>query len=233
MRMLAMDVLAVNGTSYLHGVHPYSKLMTAGLIMAALLLTTNSYMVISIGIILCCALKFQGKLSLLKQMCCYIYPLCFSFFYGKLLGFTGEQLTLVMGRAMVAVMILLVLISTTPYIKVFAVMSKLMPPVLADIFFLTYRAFFLLLGKMQETFIAIKLKGGMQLLPAGRQLVNLASCLGLTFVKAVELNERSYWSMVVRGYNGGIRSTGQRGIQLKDTPVLMTGLLFFVLAVWT
>ncbi|KAB2954224.1 hypothetical protein F9B85_00560 [Heliorestis acidaminivorans] len=232
MNLPSVDFLAVSGKSYLHKVSVSCKLWCLLILLIAVLLAHNVYLLACLALPLLLFLHFVVNFSILKQFYIYIYPLFFSTIYGAFfLGFAGEELLVIVLRAVTAVILLLTLITTTPYIKIFATVSKIAPSVLIDIFLLTYRAFFLLLSKILETLSALRLRGAMEGYSLQRKLTNMGSFLGLAFVKAIDLNEKNYWMMIARGYEGGINSKREKSFQGIDIPLYITSLIYLVMAV--
>ncbi|QGG46774.1 CbiQ family ECF transporter T component [Heliorestis convoluta] len=232
MSLQTVDILAVSGSSYLHRVTATCKLLTLLFMIISVLITKNIYLLSVLAASLLLFLHFNLNFSLLKQLTIYIYPLFFSLIYGFFfLSFTGEALLVVVLRALTAVILLLTLIVTTPYVKIFSTLNRVAPSVLLDIFFLTYRAFFLLLSKVLEILALLRLRGAMEGLSLRRRLTNMGSFFGLAFVKAIDLNEKNYWMMTVRGYEGAMYSKGERSFQGRDLLIYITSVLYFALAV--
>jgi len=178
-------------------------------------------------------------LSPLGQLYFYLYPLFFGLIYGYFLaGLTGPELLVVVLRAVTAVTVLLLLMMTTPYIKVFSVLKLVFPEVLTDILFLTYRAFFLLLGRLNELRTAIKLRGGTASANLFRNLAAAGTYLGMAFITAVDYNERGYRVMLLRGYRGDIGETERQtlgkagGYVINVAIILFSSIFFMVTVLW-
>ena len=231
MRLLTVDILAIHGTSFLHKTHPGCKLLATVFVLGAILSSHSSYLLLVTGLIMSLTLHYLLSFTLSKQLLLAGYPLFFSLAYGAILGLAGESQLLVSLRAVVAVLTLAILITTTPYIKLFGVMGRFLPQVLVDIFFLTYRCFFLFIKSLQELLQATGLRGGLAGVGLGRRLANMANYLGFAFVKAADINERSYWLMVARGYNGGIQTGDQGALRAKDVSLVLGALGLLVAAV--
>ena len=106
---------------------------------------------------------------------------------------------------------MLTLIVSTPYPRVFALLSSVLPEVLAAGLFMTYRTFFILLDMMHNFGAAIRLRGGFFAGEPVQERFEYIKGIGMLLVRAVERSSRLYAVMTVRGYNGSM--AGARGGQ--------------------
>lgn len=234
MKITALDRNAVLGKSFLHGVAPESKMAAAGFLLPAAIAAVRLEYLAGLFLILSLLLLFTGTGGR-HQAPFLVYPLVFGFLFGRvLLGYTGVVLVLILLRASCAVYVLLLLISTTPYIQLFGVLNRFLPPVLVDILFLTYRSFFILAERAGETVTALRLKGGYDLGSLGNSLKNAARMLGFILVKAVDMNEMSFRILLLRGYRGGIMPArgAFRWCFLNVAPVALSSILFLLAVLW-
>ncbi len=231
MKVSFVDQLAVQGSTVLHRAEAWSKLLAAMILIAGIILCHHWELLLPL-FLLAGILLWRTGLSPVQQLYFYLYPLIFSFLYGHyLVGLEGAQLLVIILRAVTAVMTLLLLMSTTPYIEVFSALNRVLPSVLTDVMFLTYRALFLLAGRLKELLVAIKLRGGASSGNLLRNLVSTGTYLGMAFLTAVDLNERSYWMLLLRGYRGGIEKTEKKTSGIINGVLLLVASIFFLVTV--
>ena len=233
MKIAFVDQQAVQGSTFLHRAAAWSKLVSTVFLIAGIIICTRWELLIPLALIFLASLWVLG-LSPSRQLYFYLYPLFFSLLYGHvLIGLEGVELLIVVLRAVSAVMALLMLIMTTPYIEIFSALNRVLPSILADVMFLTYRAFFLLAGRLKNLLVAIKMRGGVSSRNLFRNLAGAGTYLGMAFLTAVDLNERSYWSMLMRGYQGGInKTTNPANGKLNGIILLVSSIFFIVTVIW-
>jgi energy-coupling factor transporter transmembrane protein EcfT len=95
------------------------------------------------------------------------------------------------------------LMGTTPYPDVFAPVSRLLPRGVGDGLFLTYRALFELLDRLERLWRALQLRGGATG-PARRRLALAGEGLGTLVLYGFERSQRFYATMQLRGHSGRI-----------------------------
>jgi cobalt/nickel transport system ATP-binding protein len=104
---------------------------------------------------------------------------------------------------------MVLLIATTPYPDVFAALGKLLPRLVADALFVTYRALFLLLEELGHALTVLRLRGGLRPDRPVASSRNVARTLGMLLVRSIDLSERLYQVLQVRGYRGRITATSR------------------------
>jgi len=132
--------------------------------------------------------------------------------------------TLFVVKAITPSCAMLMLIVTTPYPKMFSLLSSALPEILAAGLFMTYRTLFILLDMMDNFIAAIRLRGGFA---PGRFLknsTNIASGIAMLIVHAVERSSRIYAVMVVRGYSGSMAEKSAIRFERADWLPLSTGI---------
>ena len=116
------------------------------------------------------------------------------------------------------------LIVSTPYPKIFSLLSSVLPEILAAGLFMTYRTLFILLDMMGNFAAAIRLRGGFSPGSLYKNSANIARGIAMLLVRAVERSSRLYAVMVVRGYNGKMAETTVGTIGLNDWLPVGTGI---------
>jgi energy-coupling factor transporter transmembrane protein EcfT len=114
----------------------------------------------------------------------------------------------------------LMLIVTTPYPKIFSLLSAVLPEVLAAGLFMTYRTFFILLDMMDNFAAAIRLRGGFS---PGSCTKTAPTSRGIAMLLVRPWSgPRLCAIMVVRGYSGSMAEQSVR-LQRADWLPILTG----------
>ncbi len=131
-------------------------------------------------------------------------PILFSavFVFAHWTGDWDEPLILLM-RPIVASLTAVWLVGTTPYPDLFAPISRVLPRVVGDSLFLTYRAVFALLARMERLWKALFLRGGMTGSPA-RRVGMMGEAVGTVVLSGFDRSHRLYQTMLLRGHSGRI-----------------------------
>ncbi len=122
---------------------------------------------------------------------------------------------------------MILLLSTTPYNDILGFVSKVMPRVLRDGLFMTYRSFFILFQLMANFITALRLRGGFQPKRFWRNSGNIGSGVGILFIHAYDKSQRLYDVMSIRGYSGRLSGTHRyRAVSVNDLPYLLAAAVF-------
>ncbi|UMZ74176.1 energy-coupling factor transporter transmembrane component T family protein [Natranaerofaba carboxydovora] len=232
MHLARIDFIANKGDSFFHRARPAAKIFLTGGILASIITGTNIfYLVLTLSFIF--LLYFAAGISIVKIGHYAIYPAFFSIIFALILGQGSYMVSLIIIlRALGAALILIFLFCTTPYVDLFSVLSKIMPSLLSDIFFFTYRGVFILLHKSQNLIRTIKIRGGFRPGQLLYDLKNTASMLGLLFIQAFNVSERMYQVFALRGYDGFVPTSNYNEVWKKeDYLVLSLGVLVIMGAV--
>ena len=132
------------------------------------------------------------------------YPLAFSllFVIARWDGTWRTPLTLVL-RPLTAGLAAVWLVGSTPYPDLFAPLSRLLPRGVADGIFLTYRALFQLLARVERLWRALRLRGGASG-PLRRRLTVAGEGIGTLVLHGFERSQRLYAAMQLRGHSGRV-----------------------------
>jgi len=122
-------------------------------------------------------------------------------------------------RISASVLLLLTLVSTTPFYKMLGAFRALhMPKVMANLILFTYRFIFLFLDEMERmriARIARGFNGGRNLLDK-RAFNTLGATIGMTFVRANVRATNIYDALLTRGYSGDVRTLERSRVGAKD-----------------
>lgn len=230
MELQLIDHLACNKDSLLHRASLPSKLVGLGLSLAAVVLTRRlpalGIMVLLQGVILFALAPSR----LIRPFA--IYPLVFTGLFAlSQIRSAPMMAALVVLKGEAAALILLALAVSTPFNQLFR-LARRFPPLVRDSILLTYRGFFILLERLECLRISNWLRGGLGLAGNLRNLRRMAQSAALLTISSLDLAERVYRVMELRGYDGVLCT---RPIRIRPKPVdlvpVLVGLAFLSLGV--
>lgn len=205
MDLAFIDHMAANGATPLHQVGAGIKLAASGLLIAATIVaaTPLAAAVVTLALL---ALAAATRQPLRRLAAIAAYPVLFAGLFA--LGWVRSNpafAAVIAIRAFNSGFIAALLITTTTFVDVFAVLSRVLPGPVADGMFMAYRAFFLLFDELGRVLQAIRLRGGAG--PTwGSQLRTYGEAMAVIVIHAADMTERMYRMMTVRGYSGRIQS---------------------------
>jgi len=204
----------------MHKASTPSKLISAALTLG-ITIFTNSPLELMIDFLLILMFMAMAELPIFRMLKWALYPAFFaSLFALSQLPYSFILPIITMLKAINAALIMLFLVSTTPYPELFSVIS-IPSQTIGNVAFLTYRFFFMFIDQAGKRFTAMRARGGL----AGgwrKRVENLANFLGLIFVTSFEISENVYSAMKTRGYSGKIfchRKKGRRFSKSDSMPV--------------
>jgi len=197
-----IDHYANNLSSPMHRASTLSKLISA---IVALGITIFAYSALALMAEFLIILAFiaAAKLPMSRLLSWALYPA----FFASLFALSQIPYSLILPiitifKAINAALIMLFLISTTPYPELFSILG-ILSKTLGNITFLTYRFFFLFIDQTGKRFTIMKARGGL----ASNwkiKITNLAHFIGMLFVTSFETSENMYAAMKTRGYSGNL-----------------------------
>ncbi len=228
MNISDIDYVAIYGNSKFHNITSSAKVIFTCLVLTSIIISQSLIVQIALlGLLL--SLYKVANLSL-RIARLAIYPAIFAIIFAVLVSRQGLDYSLyIMLKAVNAALTMILLITTTPYVEVFAVMSKVLPDLLVDVFFMTYRSFFILLDRINSLLKAVKVKGGYHPLRVFLNIRTIAAVLGTLILHALDMSERMYKILELRGYSGKIPIEANMKIHKKDDYFLLSlGLIVLV-----
>jgi cobalt/nickel transport system permease protein len=206
-----IDHYANNLSSHMHKASTLSKLISTTLALGITMFTSSS-LALMIDFLLILMFMAIAELPVFRMLQWALYPAFFaSLFALSQLPYSFILPIITMFKAVNTALIMLFLVSTTPYPELFSVIS-IPSQTIGNVAFLTYRFFFMFIDQTSKRFTAMKARGGL----AGdwrKRVDNLANFVGLIFVISFEISENVYSAMKTRGYSGKIfchRKMGRR-----------------------
>lgn len=203
-----IDYWANRGDSYLHRASVATKMGTVALVIGAVVLASDPYVLLTIYLAVV-GLMLWARLPVVKLVLLAAYPALFAILFAvSRWDGTWQTPAVIILKAVTAALAVVMLIATTPYPSLFAALGSFLPQVIADGLFMTYRSLFILLELMDRLLTGLRLRGGLVPHRYWRNSVNVASALGLLLIRAMDLSQRQYDVMALRGYRGRIVALG-------------------------
>jgi len=198
-----IDHLASAGHSVWHRASAFAKLLLTALYVGIAVVTPSwgvLVVLLATTLVLCGTARVPRRLALAAAAT----PLLFSFiFVVAHMRADWDEPLMLFARPMVASLTALWLVSTTPYPDLFAPISRLLPRGVGDGLFLTYRAVFALLARVERVWSALRLRGGMQR-PMRERFPVLGEAVGTVVLSGFDRSQRLYQVMRLRGHSGRI-----------------------------
>jgi len=202
MDIARIDYWATSGTSTVHKATAYSKVAASALVVATVVVSRDLYVLVTLYALVLVTVRAAG-LPLKKVLAISLYPGLFAVLFALSQAGQGWALpAVIIMKALTAATAMLLLVSTTPYADVVGLFGRFLPRVVADGLFMTYRSFFILIKMLDNFLDALKLRGGYSPRRLVRNAGNMASGVGMLFIRAYDLSQRLYDVMSVRGYSG-------------------------------
>lgn len=198
-----MDLLANSGRSPWHSASAGAKLALAGALVLLAVFSPSRTLLLAL-FATAVALAASGRLPWRMILVAAGYPVLFVILFvaGHWDGTWGTPLRIVL-RPVTAGVTAAWLMGTTPYPDVFAPISYVLPRGVGDAFFLTYRALFELLDRLERLWRALRLRGGTQG-SLGQRFSHAGEGLGTLVLYGFERGQRVYATMQLRGHSGRI-----------------------------
>lgn len=233
MDIAAIDHWANSGSSGLHRSSALAKGVAALGFVAAAVMASSPFLLAALYLLLAAGV-FATRLPARKLFAIAAYPTLFALLFAasRWDGSLAAPAVILL-KALTAAQAMVLLIATTPYTDLFAAVGRAMPGLLADGLFVTYRSFFVLLREMDRMVTAARLRGGLRPRRISSNLGVFSRALGTLLVRAVELSERLYAVLRVRGYRGRLMVGDRwRALSSHDVIPLSTGAAALTLAVF-
>jgi cobalt/nickel transport system permease protein len=132
-------------------------------------------------------------------------PLVFLLFF--LLSFRSLNillaLTIILKALTLSLSTLVLLVFTSVY-RILAVLADFLPPLLVSSLWLTYKSLFILNKNLVSLLAAWHFRGGLSIKKPLSSLKNLGFGLGFLLIKSLDMAEKEYEALMLRGYNGRI-----------------------------
>lgn len=198
-----IDHLASAGHSVWHRTSAFAKLLLTALYVA-LAVWTPSWGVLAAllvtAVVLCASARVPARLAIAAASTPLLFSLIFVLAH---LSHDWDEPLVLIARPMVASLTAVWLVSTTPYPDLFAPLSRVLPRGVGDSLFLTYRAVFALLERVERLWTALRLRGAMAR-PLRERFLLLGEGVGTVVVSGFDRSQRLYQVMQLRGHSGRV-----------------------------
>lgn len=225
-----IDHWAASGSGPLHRASTLSKLLFLLFVVASAVTARTAYPLIA-GYGLIVVVAVVSRLPWTRMVPLSLYAALFALLYAVTLRGGAATYSLLIFKAVTPSLAMLTLVVTTPYPRIFSLLSIALPEVLASALFMTYRTLFILLEMMDNFVAAIRLRGGFSPGSLFKNSSNIARGIAMLLVKAVERSSRLAAVMIVRGYSGSMAQKGSDGLRREDWIPIGTGILILGFAV--
>lgn len=230
MDVTAVDRSAVLGNTPLHRAAPASKLVATGLVIAGVVAVANPLVAAGLALSLTGAAAAL-RLPLRAMLPLALYPTVFAlvFAFAAAPGpVTGALFVL---KAVTAALAVVTLMFSTPYPQVFAPIQRVTPTIVGDALLMTYRSLFILAEKFADLLRAVRLRSGISRKQPVRAAQATTRALGGLLLYSLDLSQREYDILRVRGYEGGLRvSPMPSRDRAMDAATLVYGALVLAVA---
>lgn len=225
MDVTAVDRSAVLGDTLLHRAAPGSKLVAAALLLGAVV-TVNDPLVAA-GV----ALSLAGAgaavhLPLRHMLPLALYPALFALVFAFAAAPGPATGALFVLKAVTAALAVVTLMFSTPYPQVFAPVQRITPTIVGDALLMTYRSLFILAEKFGDLLRAVRLRSGVSARQPVRAAQATTRALGGLLLYSLDLSQREYDILRLRGYEGRMRVRPQTSTDRSaDVAALLYGAL--------
>jgi len=225
-----IDHWAASGTGMLHRASPVAKVVFLLLVVSAAVVSKNPY-ALTAGYLVLIAVAVAAGLPWSRVMVLSWYAAVFALLYSfSIRGGVWIRALFVM-KAITPSCAMLMLIVSTPYPKIFALLSAALPEMITAGLFMTYRTLFILLDMMDNFGAAIRLRGGFSPGSLYKNSANISKGIAMLLVRAVERASRIYAVMVVRGYSGSMAERSPIRLERADWLPLGAGCVVLLLVI--
>lgn len=226
-----IDYWAASGSGAFHRASVTGKLIFVALVVTAAVLS-RSLLALAAGYGFLLIVAAAARLPVMRITVLSFYAAVFAALYGISMRGVGIPVYgVVIFKAVTPALAVLMLIVSTPYPRLFSLVSAVLPELLAAGLFMTYRTFFILLDMMNSFLVALRLRAG--LIPGRilKTVANIPRGIAMLLVAAVERSSRLYAVMAVRGYNGSMAEKERGALTRHDWLPVSTGAVVLIFVI--
>ncbi len=199
-----IDSSATRGQTLLHRCSAVTKLVAFALVLASVIVSVNLLLVLGIAAVLLATIVGL-RLPMRPMLSLAAYPFVFAAFFALAAAPSFWAGALIVAKAVTAALASVLLLFTTPYPQIFAPLQRVLPPLIGDALLMTYRSLFLLLERFDHLLTAARLRAGLVTRDPVRSARAITSSLGGVLLYSVDLSQRTYDVMHLRGYDKRLR----------------------------
>jgi cobalt/nickel transport system permease protein len=212
-----------NGRSVLSRLSPWTKLMGLIAIIIALTVVQNTALLAALYALIL-AIYWQSGLPMRRLFGWYLIPAAFVLSLVVILAWSEPGVPLISMRlpwvfltltdnglmllirlllkALISMTSSLILLMTTRYAHLSAMIGRIFPSPMDQIFLMSYRFLFITLGMVDSMMRAFRSRGGGLIKSMPRQSQVFAEIFALVFIRSYDRAERVSKAMESRGYSG-------------------------------
>lgn len=209
-----VDISATRGRSALHRTAPVAKLVAFAAIVAAVVLSANVLVLAGVALALA-GIALGHRLPVRTMFALAAYPGIFAAVFAFAASADLLSAALIVLKAVTAALAAVLLMFTTPYPQVFAPVQRVVPGIIGDVVLMTYRSLFLLLDAFSHTLRAARLRSGLVGVQPIRSARTITRTLGGVLLYSIDLSQRTYDVMRLRGYDGRLVVSPQRSVSRR------------------
>ena len=205
------DLWATHHRSWLHSASLAAKAALVAAVLFTVILADHVVLLLATyGLVL--ALLLTTPLPVLTLGATSLYTVLFVAVFA-ISRWDGTWLTplTIVAKAPTMALVVLLLVASTPYPRIFAPLSRFLPALVAESLLMAYRAVFVLLELTRRLLLSLRLRGGLGGGSPWQRVKNLSIGLGLVFVHSMDYVQRLYTVMRLRGYAGQIAGAPRAG----------------------
>ena len=204
MDVTAVDRVAISGDTLLHRAAPASKLVATGLLLTAVVTVDSPLVAAGLALSLVGAAA-AVRLPLRQMLPLALYPALFAVVFAFAAAPGPATGALFVLKAVTAALAVVTLMFSTPYPQVFAPLQRVTPTIVGDALLMTYRSLFILAEKFSDLLRAVRLRSGISARQPVRAARATTRALGGLLLYSLDLSQREYDILYLRGYDGGMR----------------------------
>lgn len=216
----SVDRSATGDLGWLHRVSPTAKLLAFALVLAAVVTTWNVFVALALLLALM-ATTVSTRVDLRLTLPLATYPALFALVFALASAPDALTGTLIVFKAIAAGLAAVTIVLTTPYPHIFAPVQRIVPGIVGDALLMTYRSTFLLLDKFAHLIRAVRLRAGLRGTHPMRMARATTQAFGSLLLYSLDLAQRDYDVMRLRGYSGRLRTRLPRSRNLTADALLV------------
>ena len=217
----SVDRSATGDLGWLHRVSPAAKLTAFALVLAAVVTTWNVFVAFALLLALL-ATAVSARVDLRLALPLAAYPGLFALVFALASAPDALTGTLIVFKAIAAGLAAVTIVLTTPYPHIFAPVQRVVPGIVGDALLMTYRSTFLLLDKFAHLMRAVRLRSGLRGTHPIRMVRVTTQAFGSLLLYSLDLAQRDYDVMRLRGYSGRLRARLPRSRNLVVDALLVS-----------
>lgn len=206
MNVTTIDRIATQHDGILHRLPVWTKLLLLCVSIAFVVSTWSIVVLIAIGAFWM-ALGIVGRLPIRLMLGLASYPLIFTVLFAITTEFGLSVAMALLLKGFVSALSLSCIILSTPYPLLFATLGKVLPRIINDLLFMTYRMLFIIAEELGSMMLGLRLRGQLSYKQPLKLVSSLSTALGTLVLFSFDVASRQYDILTIRGYSGRIHYT--------------------------